>query len=128
MRARDGRGCQDRPQGWERSLQPVANYFVVKGIEVTASDAGNVRHASEGTDHQGDLAFALGLAVTVAERLTGRRQRAVTLSQGRQERERPVGTRRYDNAARRRIEELREQRERRWADTVRFNLTPGWRG
>ncbi len=36
----------------------------LKGVEVTATDAGNVRYASEGTDHHGDLAFALGLAVT----------------------------------------------------------------
>ncbi len=39
-----------------------------------------------------------------------------------------MGTRRHDNAARRRIEELREQREREWADTVRLNVTPGWQG
>ncbi len=100
----------------------------LKGVEVTATDAGNVRYASEGTDHHGDLAFALGIAITVAERLTGRRQRAVTLSQRKQIRERPMGTRRYDNAARRRIAELREQREREWANTVRLDLTPGLPG
>ena len=57
MQAHDGRGCQDRPQGWERSLQRVAIIFVVKGVEVTATDAGNVRYASEGADHHGDLVF-----------------------------------------------------------------------
>ena len=46
----------------------------------------------------------------------------------RQERERPVGTLRYDNAALRRIEENGEQREREWTETTRFNLTPGWLG
>ncbi len=93
---------------------------------VAATDAGNVRYASEGTDRHGDLAFALGLAVTIAEPVQGLRQRAVTLSQKHQERERPLGTRRYGNAARRRIEELRKQREIEWADTARFNVTPGW--
>lgn len=87
----------------------------LKEIERRVSDAGRETYdVAAGQDHHGDLCYALGLAVTVAERRVGRQSRSIQLNPKGHER-RP-GRPRRSNTARRvidaRLEASRREAER----------------
>lgn len=83
----------------------------LKEIEMRVSDTGRESFdVGSGQDHHGDLCYALGMAVTVAERRVGRQHRNVALHpQGHQ---RPAGRPRQGNTAKRVIKQRLEQSTR----------------
>ena len=91
----------------------------LKEIERRVSDAGRESYdVASGQDHHGDLCYAFGLAVTVAERRVGRQHRTVSLNPG--ARQRKAGRLRQGGAAKAVIKaRLEESRARAEADMYR---------
>lgn len=108
-------------QGRLKVVDPQANKLIeeLREIEKRVSDAGReFFEVATGEGHHGDLVFALGLAVTVAERWAGRQHRVVSLHPG--GRQRKPGRPRQGNTAKRVIKQrLEESRARAEADMYR---------
>lgn len=91
----------------------------LKEIERVISDSGRESYdVAAGLNHHGDLCYALGMALIIAERKTGRQSRSISLHPG--GRERPAGRPRQGGAARQVIKQrLEESRARAQADMYR---------
>lgn len=118
-------------QGRLQVTDPAGRKLIaeLKEIERRVSDAGRETYdVASGQDHHGDLCYALGLAVTVAERRVGRQHRTVALNPGGHQR-RP-GRPRQSNTAKRvikaRLEQSRLQSEATMWSQIGVDKDPGF--
>lgn len=103
-------------QGRLAVSSPEGEWLIVelKEIELRITDSGQEKYdVATGQDHHGDLCFALGLALIVAERKVGRMSRSVAIHG--ETHKRPAGRPRRSNLAKQvikqRLEESRLQSE-----------------
>lgn len=118
-------------QGRIQVASPAGEKLIeeLKEIERRVSDTGRESfEVATGEGHHGDLCYALGMAVTVAERRVGRQHRTISLNPG--GRQRKAGRPRQGNTAKRviqaRLEQSRLQSEATMWAQIGVDKDPGF--